>query len=457
MLTRRRLTSHSLSSHTVSFGDPKALNEKFVHKFIEEQQKIYQNNNNNNNNNNILYQHSSQNSPCSNVSDDIDDIDNSVVSIKQNTTTTSHSKLQKHTEASGLIQKTSEHMKKGKTNLRKGLKKKRNRNSSLLVSSQIMQNFSSNKLGTNRITIREKVKPGIFNKGKASEKIVARGVPDLVFSEIDFLNSVPSNKRKYDKRDKSDSFSRRVRSGNSKIEDPTSRDDHADQTSPIEEILNPINDLEEGNNGLPYECDDKTTSSLDDSCRENDSSSDQFDSLRENLSEFISKYWPLKKPDDDELEKNIISDDKPDDHELGQNIIVEDEPEEEEEEEELAQNIMVVDNSTIINENTILNDDNYDDDDDDGDDGDDGDDDDVTITNITNEEDGVKVMNEVEITLENAILEEDDITILNEKDEKVMDENSVTFEDDDSDPTVLNVYQNYNNPIHFVWRRHRLH
>ncbi|CAG8474552.1 968_t:CDS:2 [Diversispora eburnea] len=305
MLTRRRLTSHSLTSHTVSFGDPKALNEKFVQKFVEEQQKIHQNDNNNNN---ILNQYSQQNSPCSNMSDNID---NSVVSVKQNIqdTNTSHSKLREHTK---VFQKTSKHVKKGKTNLHKGSKKIRYRNSSLLVSPQIMQNFSSNKLGTNRITIREKIKPGIFNKGKASEKIVARGVPDLVFSEIDFLNSIPSNKRKYDKHEKSDSFSRRV---NSKIEDhlddpnqETSRDDdRVDQTSPIDDHF--------------------------DSCKENDSSLDQFDSLKENFCEFISKYWPPKKSDDYELEKNIITDDKYDkldDHELWKNDV------------ELAQDIMAV-------------------------------------------------------------------------------------------------------------------
>ncbi|GES96849.1 hypothetical protein GLOIN_2v1726679 [Rhizophagus clarus] len=76
---------------------------------------------------------------------------------------------------------------------------------SLLASSQIMQNWSSDKLGTNRITLRSDNKPGlgIFNKGKASEKIKTKGVPDLVFSEIDFLNSNPPRKRKNQNEDDS--------------------------------------------------------------------------------------------------------------------------------------------------------------------------------------------------------------------------------------------------------------
>ncbi|RIA84372.1 hypothetical protein C1645_859160, partial [Glomus cerebriforme] len=65
------------------------------------------------------------------------------------------------------------------------LKDRRRRTDSLLASSQIMQIRSDNKTGF-----------GIFNKGKASEKIKTKGVPDLVFSEIDFLNSNPPRKRK---------------------------------------------------------------------------------------------------------------------------------------------------------------------------------------------------------------------------------------------------------------------
>ncbi|CAB5089796.1 unnamed protein product [Rhizophagus irregularis] len=77
---------------------------------------------------------------------------------------------------------------------------------SLLASSQIMQqNWSSDKLGTNRVTLRSDNKAGlgIFNKGKASEKIKTKGVPDLVFSEIDFLNSNPSRKRRNQNKDNS--------------------------------------------------------------------------------------------------------------------------------------------------------------------------------------------------------------------------------------------------------------
>lgn len=79
------------------------------------------------------------------------------------------------------------------------------------------------------------------------------------------------------------------------------------------------------------------------------------------------------------------------------------------------------------------------------------DDDDATITN-TNDEYGAKAMNKV--TFENTILE-DDVTITNdEDDEMIMNKNGIMF---GGCPTVLNICSNYDNPIHFVWRRHRLH
>ncbi|CAG8440169.1 13897_t:CDS:10 [Cetraspora pellucida] len=74
-------------------------------------------------------------------------------------------------------------------------KKHHRKTKSLLASSQIMQNFSSRNLGTRRVTLRSDSKPGIFNKGKASEKVSTKGVPDLVFSEVDFLNSRSLKKR----------------------------------------------------------------------------------------------------------------------------------------------------------------------------------------------------------------------------------------------------------------------
>ncbi|CAI2173927.1 19756_t:CDS:2 [Funneliformis geosporum] len=67
------------------------------------------------------------------------------------------------------------------------------RSNGMRPSSLIMRNWYSDKLGTDRITLQpdNKAKIGIFNKGKASEKVKTRGV----FSEIDFLNSNSSRKR----------------------------------------------------------------------------------------------------------------------------------------------------------------------------------------------------------------------------------------------------------------------
>ncbi|RGB36514.1 hypothetical protein C1646_741680, partial [Rhizophagus diaphanus] len=82
-------------------------------------------------------------------------------------------------------QKNRKSSKKEKNISKADRRKSCKRVNSLLASSQIMQLRSDNKAGL-----------GIFNKGKASEKIKTKGVPDLVFSEIDFLNSNPSRKRR---------------------------------------------------------------------------------------------------------------------------------------------------------------------------------------------------------------------------------------------------------------------
>ncbi|CAG8464394.1 13264_t:CDS:2 [Racocetra fulgida] len=80
--------------------------------------------------------------------------------------------------------------KKNSSSTNNKLNKKSNhrKTKSLLASSQIMQ-------------LRSDSKPGIFNKGKASEKVTTKGVPDLVFSEVDFLNSRSSKKSACDQND----------------------------------------------------------------------------------------------------------------------------------------------------------------------------------------------------------------------------------------------------------------
>ncbi|CAG8499682.1 22177_t:CDS:2 [Cetraspora pellucida] len=136
LLTRRvtmhQLTQEALEKHLDSFGDITILKNQFIETYVEEQQQ----------------------------------------------------------QTFKMTDKKNSNSKNNKPN-----KKHHRKTKSLLASSQIMQNFSSRNLGTRRVTLRSDSKPGIFNKGKASEKVSTKGVPDLVFSEVDFLNSRSSKKR----------------------------------------------------------------------------------------------------------------------------------------------------------------------------------------------------------------------------------------------------------------------
>ncbi|CAG8436670.1 6378_t:CDS:2 [Ambispora gerdemannii] len=84
-----------------------------------------------------------------------------------------------------------DYKKKGRERVTSKKRGKINNTKSLMASSRVVQNFISNKIGSERITLKSKDKSshhGIFNKGKASKKVVTKGVPDLVFSEVHFLD-----------------------------------------------------------------------------------------------------------------------------------------------------------------------------------------------------------------------------------------------------------------------------
>ncbi|ETN37335.1 uncharacterized protein HMPREF1541_08326 [Cyphellophora europaea CBS 101466] len=49
------------------------------------------------------------------------------------------------------------------------------------------QEFRAPNVESKRLTLKQDALPGIFNKGKASEPTVGRGIPDLTFSEMTFL------------------------------------------------------------------------------------------------------------------------------------------------------------------------------------------------------------------------------------------------------------------------------
>ncbi|KAL5320794.1 hypothetical protein ACEPPN_011604 [Leptodophora sp. 'Broadleaf-Isolate-01'] len=52
---------------------------------------------------------------------------------------------------------------------------------------ELMQNFSSKSIAQDRLTIRPSQGPGLFNNGRASSPARRRGIPDLAFSEMEFL------------------------------------------------------------------------------------------------------------------------------------------------------------------------------------------------------------------------------------------------------------------------------
>ncbi|TGO47443.1 hypothetical protein BCON_0277g00030 [Botryotinia convoluta] len=55
------------------------------------------------------------------------------------------------------------------------------------ASKDLMSNFASNKIGKVRLTVRPSNGPGIFQNGRASSPPRRRGLPDLAFSEMEFL------------------------------------------------------------------------------------------------------------------------------------------------------------------------------------------------------------------------------------------------------------------------------
>ncbi|TEY40393.1 hypothetical protein BOTCAL_0433g00030 [Botryotinia calthae] len=55
------------------------------------------------------------------------------------------------------------------------------------ASEDLMSNFASNKIGQDRLTVRPSNGPGIFQNGRASSPPRRRGLPDLTFSEMEFL------------------------------------------------------------------------------------------------------------------------------------------------------------------------------------------------------------------------------------------------------------------------------
>lgn len=59
---------------------------------------------------------------------------------------------------------------------------------------KLKRDFKAPNVQTERLTLKQDSMPGIFSKGKASQPVEQRGLPDLAFSEMNFLNK----KRKLD-------------------------------------------------------------------------------------------------------------------------------------------------------------------------------------------------------------------------------------------------------------------
>jgi hypothetical protein len=71
---------------------------------------------------------------------------------------------------------------------------KEKRKSHRKTGSTLHKDFKAPNVGSERLTLKQDALPGIFSKGKASGPIERRGIPDLTFSEMSFLN----NKRQLD-------------------------------------------------------------------------------------------------------------------------------------------------------------------------------------------------------------------------------------------------------------------
>ncbi|KAL8848612.1 MAG: hypothetical protein Q9221_006386 [Calogaya cf. arnoldii] len=52
----------------------------------------------------------------------------------------------------------------------------------------LMQNFSAGNIDTDRLTLKATAPVGLFGKGRASSPVRRKGLPDLTFSEVNFLN-----------------------------------------------------------------------------------------------------------------------------------------------------------------------------------------------------------------------------------------------------------------------------
>ncbi|KAG4438521.1 hypothetical protein IFR05_005995 [Cadophora sp. M221] len=87
---------------------------------------------------------------------------------------------------------------------------------------ELMQNFSSKSIAQDRLTIRPSQGPGLFNNGRASSPARRRGIPDLAFSEMEFLRHARTNQHA-DSADKVKSRSReKEKKMGSKVQDEIS-------------------------------------------------------------------------------------------------------------------------------------------------------------------------------------------------------------------------------------------
>ncbi|KAI9053668.1 hypothetical protein LZ554_002622 [Drepanopeziza brunnea f. sp. 'monogermtubi'] len=74
-----------------------------------------------------------------------------------------------------------------KATRKKREKKGNRRKAAKRAGEDLMQNFSSNRIGQERLTMRPSHGPGLYNNGRASSPAKRRGLPDLAFSEMAFL------------------------------------------------------------------------------------------------------------------------------------------------------------------------------------------------------------------------------------------------------------------------------
>ncbi|KAH7399267.1 hypothetical protein BKA66DRAFT_508217 [Pyrenochaeta sp. MPI-SDFR-AT-0127] len=94
---------------------------------------------------------------------------------------------ERYIPSSKAIKERGKHAHRTRQGESKNSRRKPKRKKGKKPNSGIVQSFHAKNVSGDRLTLKPREQPGIFNKGKASTVVKGRGLPDLVFSEMKFL------------------------------------------------------------------------------------------------------------------------------------------------------------------------------------------------------------------------------------------------------------------------------